>query len=530
MANALTIRKDHLPKGDMERRAAQYVRMSTEKQVYSIANQMAVIAAYASAHRLAIVKTYADEGKSGLQIKNRAGLRRLISDVTTGAADYGQLLVYDVSRWGRFQDLDEGAHYEFLCRQAGVEVEYCAEGFKNDFSLASTLGKYLKRTQAADFSRDLSARVHASHSRVIRQGFSVGAPKTYGLRRELVDQKQRPKMFLEKGEAKFLQSDRVKIRPGPPDQVAIVKWIFAQCLKGKCDAWIARELNRRNVETSTGHPWNPALIYRILKNEAFIGNLLYNRVSRKLKGPRVINPPDQWIRVERCIDPVISVSTFERVQKILANRRVEISETEMLVRLRRTLKKRGRLSTGIINSTVGLPSFHTFIRHFGTIREAYRLIGYTSERDHTYIDAKEHWAEEIRALCREIVADLKTLGIKANSTDDQLLIGREVLLDFRVARAYRYPGCLNQYRIPFIRKVIGRWVVVVRLTNDAKSVLDYVLIPKTGLVKPDTRDGVRISDAARDRLGFEIFKSPHTLSMEIHRKLSLGRTGTRKVK
>ncbi|MBP1298405.1 recombinase family protein [Bradyrhizobium elkanii] len=55
MANALTIRKDHLPKGDMERRAAQYVRMSTEKQVYSIANQMAVIAAYASAHRLAIV-------------------------------------------------------------------------------------------------------------------------------------------------------------------------------------------------------------------------------------------------------------------------------------------------------------------------------------------------------------------------------------------------------------------------------------------------------------------------------------------
>ncbi|WP_338132263.1 recombinase family protein [Bradyrhizobium elkanii] len=213
-------------------------------------------------------------------MKNRAGLRRLISDVTTGAADYGQLLVYDVSRWGRFQDLDEGAHYEFLCRQAGVEVEYCAEGFKNDFSLASTLGKYLKRTQAADFSRDLSARVHASHSRVIRQGFSVGAPKTYGLRRELVDQKQRPKMFLEKGDAKFLQSDRVKIRPGPPDQVAIVKWIFAQCLKGKCDAWIARELNRRNVETSTGHPWNPALIYRILKNEAFIGNLLYNRVSQ----------------------------------------------------------------------------------------------------------------------------------------------------------------------------------------------------------------------------------------------------------
>jgi hypothetical protein len=48
MANALTIRKDHLPKGDMERRAAQYVRMSTEKQVYSIANQTKARAAFRS--------------------------------------------------------------------------------------------------------------------------------------------------------------------------------------------------------------------------------------------------------------------------------------------------------------------------------------------------------------------------------------------------------------------------------------------------------------------------------------------------
>ncbi|WP_298373831.1 recombinase family protein [uncultured Bradyrhizobium sp.] len=529
MTNALTIRKDHLPRGELERRAAQYVRMSTEKQVYSIANQMTLIAAYASAHHLAIVETYADEGKSGLQIKNRPGLQRLIRDVTTGAADYGQLLVYDVSRWGRFQDLDESAHYEFLCRDAGVKVEYCAEEFKNDFSTASTLGKYIKRTLAADFSRDLSARVHACHSRVIRQGFSVGAPRTYGLRRELVDQKQRPRQILEKGEVKFLQSDRVRIRQGPPHEVAIVKWIFAQCLKGKTDEWIARELNRREVASSTGHPWNSALVYRVLKNEAFIGNLVYNRMSRKLKGPRVFNPPDQWIRVEGCIDPIISTSIFERVQKLLASRRVEISETEMLARLRKTLRKRGRLTTGIINSTVGLPCFHTYIRHFGSIREAFRLIGYTSERDHTYIDAKESWAEEIATLCREIGAHLKKLGRKAKASEDQLFIGKEVLLNFRVARAYRYPGCLNQYRIPFIRKVVGRWVVVIRLTDDAKSVLDYVLIPKTGLVKPDTRDGVRFTDAARDRLGFDIFNSPHALSMGIHRKLSRGRTKASKV-
>jgi DNA invertase Pin-like site-specific DNA recombinase len=37
------------------------------------------------------------------------------------------VLVYDVSRWGRFQDIDESAHYEFVCKQAGIKVAYCAE-------------------------------------------------------------------------------------------------------------------------------------------------------------------------------------------------------------------------------------------------------------------------------------------------------------------------------------------------------------------------------------------------------------------
>jgi predicted site-specific integrase-resolvase len=53
MANALVIRKSHLPGRRDTFRAAQYVRMSTDKQRYSIENQAAVIAAYAHALRMA---------------------------------------------------------------------------------------------------------------------------------------------------------------------------------------------------------------------------------------------------------------------------------------------------------------------------------------------------------------------------------------------------------------------------------------------------------------------------------------------
>lgn len=47
-------------------RAAEYVRMSTEHQQYSTENQRDRIRDYATRRGFDIVRTYADEGKSGL--------------------------------------------------------------------------------------------------------------------------------------------------------------------------------------------------------------------------------------------------------------------------------------------------------------------------------------------------------------------------------------------------------------------------------------------------------------------------------
>jgi DNA invertase Pin-like site-specific DNA recombinase len=62
-------------------RAAEYVRMSTEHQQYSTQNQNDKIREYAAQRGIEIVKTYADEGKSGLNIGGRLALQQLISDV-----------------------------------------------------------------------------------------------------------------------------------------------------------------------------------------------------------------------------------------------------------------------------------------------------------------------------------------------------------------------------------------------------------------------------------------------------------------
>ena len=200
-------------------RAAQYVRMSTEHQKYSTENQAEIIAQYAAKRGFEIVRTYEDAGKSGLRLEGRLSLQRLIADVRSGSADFAAVLVYDVSRWGRFQDTDESAYYEFICREAGIKVHYCAEQFENDGSLSATIIKSMKRAMAGEYSRELSTKVFTGQCRLIRLGFRQGGPAGYGLRRQLVDERREPKAILDRGEQKSLQTDRVVLRPGPPEEV-----------------------------------------------------------------------------------------------------------------------------------------------------------------------------------------------------------------------------------------------------------------------------------------------------------------------
>jgi DNA invertase Pin-like site-specific DNA recombinase len=122
MANALVVRKTQLPLDQKASRAAQYVRVSTDHQRYSIENQAAVIATYARLHDLTIIETYRDAGLSGLRLKNRTGLIRLLDDVQSRRAAFDYILVYDVSRWGRFKYNDQSAHNQFKIKKSWIKI------------------------------------------------------------------------------------------------------------------------------------------------------------------------------------------------------------------------------------------------------------------------------------------------------------------------------------------------------------------------------------------------------------------------
>jgi DNA invertase Pin-like site-specific DNA recombinase len=199
--------------------------MSTDMQRYSIENQSEAIARYAENRGLKVVRSYEDAGKSGLRLNCRDALKTLINDVTSRRANYEVILVYDVSRWGRFQDCDESAYYEFICKNAGVAVEYCAENFENDGSLAAAVIKSMKRAMAGEYGRELSVKSFAGQSRIVALGFHRGCAP-YGLRRCLVDSNGNRKAELALGEWKSISTDRVILSLGPPQEVEVVKSIF----------------------------------------------------------------------------------------------------------------------------------------------------------------------------------------------------------------------------------------------------------------------------------------------------------------
>lgn len=344
----------------------------------------------------------------------------------------------------------------------------------------------------------------------------------------LVDEKLQPKGVLKKGDRKYLQTDHVRLQPGAANEVAVVKWIFHRFLELRSEKAIARELNQHGIPTRTGGHWRGPFISRILKNENYVGNLVYNRRSRKLRGNHVNNPPESWVRSEGCIEPVVGSDVFHAANKIIEERRVDLSEQEMLVRLRRTLMKEGRLSPTIISKTVGLPCPHVYIAHFGSLRNAYRLVGYTSKRNCGYIDSRQVWADELARLASQITATIEKIDGQSSpgASTGSLRVNGMVNVFFRVARWIA--GEKEQYSSRWMiqrRRLPDGWIVAIRLDENNKAILDYLLVPTAGA----DGDVIRFTEKDRDRRGIERFETSGALVRSVSRRVTKpNRTSTTK--
>ena len=462
------------------KRAAQYVRMSTDHQKYSTENQADIITAYAERRGFEIVRTYADEGRSGLNIAGRESLRRLIDDVRNHNTDFEAVLVYDVSRWGRFQDADESAYYEFICREGGITIHYCAEQFENDGSLSATIIKSMKRAMAGEYSRELSAKVFTGQCRLITLGYRQGGAAGFGLRRQLVNERNEPKSTLARGEQKSLQTDRVVLVPGPEDEVATVQRIYRMFVRDqRSEREIASILNGEGLRTDLGATWTRSAIRQMLTNEKYVGNNVYNRVSFKLKQKRVVNTPEMWIRGDGAFEAVVERPLFDAAQTILAARARRYSDEELLLHLSQLLADRGTLSGMIIDEIDDMPTSAAYRSRFGSLMRAYGMIGFAPDRDYRYIGTNRVLRLMHPDVVATVIAGAEAAGatLTRDAATDLITVNDEFTVSIVIVRCQPTATGTLRWKIRLDAGLAPDVTIAIRMAADNATIRDYYLLP-----------------------------------------------------
>jgi DNA invertase Pin-like site-specific DNA recombinase len=466
-------------------RAAEYLRMSTDHQKYSIANQSALIHTYANANGLQIVQSYADPGRSGLTLKDRPGLSRLLADVVSGGAKFEAVLVYDVSRWGRFQDTDESAHYEFLCRRAGVRVIYCAEQFASDGTPFASVLKSLKRAMAGEFSRELSVKVAAGKARIGRMGFRIGGIAGYGLRRQLLEDGQRPGMVLREHQRKSLQTDRVKLVPGPPEEIRVVRRIYRDYIYlRKSERQISVDLNADGINCLGGR-WSRALVRTILSNEKYVGNHIVGKFSQRMRMPLIINAPEKWIRCDGAFQPIVPREVFDAAAQVRRfNERTYLSPEELLKALAVVLRREGKLTAAIINQAPELPSANTVELRFGSLVQAYERLGYKLPAQYAHHAVNRALLTFKKRAEEELLRALLELGVTCSCTDEGLIsVASLCTVEVRCCRFQQPSKWHAGWRIAYARTLEASKVVALRMNSGNETIRDVLVVPRAELAR-----------------------------------------------
>lgn len=350
--------------------AAQYIRMSTDKQDLSPLVQREAIAAYAAAKGMEIVVSYEDEGRSGVHLTNRPALLKLLHDVTQ-PKQFSTVLVYDVSRWGRFQDTDAAAYYEYHCRLHDAQVIYVAEMFGAEINPITAMLKSMKRAMAAEYSRELANKSRAGQHLVIARGYQIGQLPPLGYRRCSVSVDGQRRVVLEGKQRKIEFTDRIEWVLGPEPEVNLVQRICEMYGRtGLSYTDIARVVDAEGWRNHKGERLRNRSIATLVRNEALIGNFVWGR-KKRAKSMATCGPS----RHDGCIPQVIDDATWDLMQRRVALEARKRRPGESLVeKLAQALERSPLLTTRDLRAQ-GLPNRNTICDRLGPWSECLKQAG-----------------------------------------------------------------------------------------------------------------------------------------------------------
>lgn len=290
--------------------AGAYARLSVEKDDEgSIQTQITLLHNYIADHaELCLADTYIDNGYSGTDF-DRPEFTRLMDDVRTGKIQC--IVVKDLSRFGR-DFLETGYYIETLLPKLNVRLIAINDSFdsfreEDVNSISVPIKNMVNEMYAKDFSRKVSA-YHDLH----RKKGDVHLTRTvYGYR---IDKEK-------------------NIYVPNPDTAPVVKMIFRWFLMGYQTGQIADRLNTLDVMTPLKYKetvengrafekedhWNMARVRDILKNEKYIGTLIWGKRAKRLylNIPEHKTPQEEWTVYEDMHEPLVTKEDFEAARAMI---------------------------------------------------------------------------------------------------------------------------------------------------------------------------------------------------------------------
>jgi DNA invertase Pin-like site-specific DNA recombinase len=463
-------------------RAVAYYRHSArDRQENSVAIQQELVQKFAGENGVDVIHEFDDRGKSGLTAEGRDGFNDMMENWVKKRKDFDFVLCLDVSRWGRFQDIDLSATYSAECKKHGKQVIYTTLGMPRPDDPLYPVYLQFERFRAAQYSKELSVKVSLGCIKIAQQGFWVGGSPPFGFDRLLLDESRNPVHVLEHRQKKGIQNQRVTLTLGPAEQVSTVRRIFTELIDLGSDLeQIAESLNRDGLRSARGGPWNASKIRSILTNQLYAGTMVYNKTTQKLMTPTRRNPQKDWIRTPGAFAPLVEPPIFDQAQAILAQAAQRYSPEVMLGHLERLHREHGFLRASLLSADEEAPSASTYAKHFASLDAAYQQVFRTAVRD---------VRTEVESLLRGLVGEVETY-------DDFLVVNRKftVLIQPSVPVPHGY----NQYWYfrPDARGIVDITLGVPVSGPDGPTILGYLALPR--LMVRDR--GIRLFGSSQTRL------------------------------
>jgi site-specific DNA recombinase len=262
-----------------EVRCAIYARYSSDMQRdSSIEDQIRKCRDYAQKQNWKIVESYvfADRAISGANIKDRKDLQGLLDAAKSRTKPFTRVLIDDTSRLAR--DLPTALKTTETLQFHGVQVTFVSQGIDTQDQTARQM-MTVHGMMDEQFIKSLGDKVHRGLHGKVLQGLASGG-RCYGYRNVAIEDPTR----LGKYNRPIVTGVRMDV---DPEQAIVVRRIFDLYASGNSLATIVKTLNSEEVPppraTSNRHgsTWCVSSVYEMLRNERYIGVLVWNRTKKQ---------------------------------------------------------------------------------------------------------------------------------------------------------------------------------------------------------------------------------------------------------